>query len=136
VGFEIFVLATHFAEFGAKFVEDFLERACFRMLRRPRGGYGRSRWGLHRRQRRRDGSGGAGSDLAVFPAADYTPSNHSHFESADIWFGARVMFCEGTIQPKLELIAQCLTRDLGCRFGPDVTAVYCSGPSTVFATHR
>jgi hypothetical protein len=29
-----------------------------------------------------DGSGGAGSDLAVFPAADYTPANHSHFESA------------------------------------------------------
>ena len=29
---------------------------------------------------------------------------------ADIWFGARVMFCEGTIQPKLELIGQTLTR--------------------------
>jgi HK97 family phage portal protein len=39
---------------------------------------------------------------------------------ADIWFGARVMFCEGTVQPKLELIAQCLTRDLARRFGPDV----------------
>src|SRR5207245_2339625 len=25
---------------------------------------------------------------------------------ADIWFGARVMFCEGTIQPKLALIGQ------------------------------
>ena len=37
-----------------------------------------------------DGSGGAGSDLAVFPAADYTPSNHSHFESADIWFGGSI----------------------------------------------
>lgn len=39
---------------------------------------------------------------------------------ADIWFGARVMFCEGTIQPKLELIAQTLTRTLGRRFDPDV----------------
>ncbi|HVP02042.1 MAG TPA: DUF1501 domain-containing protein [Solirubrobacteraceae bacterium] len=33
-----------------------------------------------------DGSGGAGSDLAVFPAADYTPANRSHFESRDYWF--------------------------------------------------
>jgi len=33
-----------------------------------------------------DGSGGAGSDLAVFPAADYTPPNLSHFESRDYWF--------------------------------------------------
>ncbi len=40
---------------------------------------------------------------------------------ADIWFGARVMFCEGTIQPKLALIGQALTRDLGRRYGPDVT---------------
>jgi len=39
---------------------------------------------------------------------------------ADIWFGARVMFCEGTIQPKLELIAQTLTRCLGRRFDEDV----------------
>ena len=39
---------------------------------------------------------------------------------ADIWFGARVMFCEGTIQPKLELIGQALTRALGRRYGPDV----------------
>ena len=31
---------------------------------------------------------------------------------ADIWFGARVMFCEGTVQPKLDLIGQALTRDL------------------------
>ncbi len=38
----------------------------------------------------------------------------------DIWHGARVMFCEGTVQPKLDLIAQVLTRDLGRRFGPDV----------------
>ena len=48
-----------------------------------------------RRPRRRlrqlygDGSGGAGSDLAIFPAADYKPSNRSHFESPDYWFGAR-----------------------------------------------
>lgn len=40
---------------------------------------------------------------------------------ADIWYGARVMFCEGTIQPKLDLIAQVLTKDLGQRFGRDVT---------------
>jgi HK97 family phage portal protein len=39
---------------------------------------------------------------------------------ADIWFGARIMFCEGTIQPKLALIGQALTRDLGRRYGPDV----------------
>ena len=39
---------------------------------------------------------------------------------ADIWFGARVMFCEGTIQPKLALIAQALTRDLGRRYGEHV----------------
>ena len=39
---------------------------------------------------------------------------------ADIWFGARVMFCEGTIQPKLELIGQTLTRTLGRRFAPEV----------------
>jgi hypothetical protein len=39
---------------------------------------------------------------------------------ADIWFGARVMFCEGTIQPKLELIGQSLTRALGRRYDADV----------------
>jgi uncharacterized protein (DUF1501 family) len=33
-----------------------------------------------------DGSGGPGSDLAVFPATDYTPPNLSHFESRDYWF--------------------------------------------------
>lgn len=33
-----------------------------------------------------DGSGGSGSDLAVFPAADYSPPNLSHFESRDYWF--------------------------------------------------
>src|SRR6478735_7573894 len=33
-----------------------------------------------------DGSGGAGSNLAVFPAADYNPPNHSHFDSRDYWF--------------------------------------------------
>lgn len=43
---------------------------------------------------------------------------------ADIWFGARVMFCEGTIQPKLELIGQALTRALGRRYGPDVTIAF------------
>ena len=33
-----------------------------------------------------DGSGGATSDLAVWPAADYTPANRSHFDSRDYWF--------------------------------------------------
>ena len=33
-----------------------------------------------------DGSGATGSDLAIFPAADYTPPNLSHFESRDYWF--------------------------------------------------
>src|SRR6266436_3480875 len=39
---------------------------------------------------------------------------------ADIWFGARVMFCEGSIQPKLALLGQCLTRALGRRYDADV----------------
>ena len=39
---------------------------------------------------------------------------------SDIWHGARVMFREVTIQPKLELIGQALTRDLGRRYGPGV----------------
>jgi HK97 family phage portal protein len=43
---------------------------------------------------------------------------------ADIWFGARVMFCEGTIQPKLTLLGQALTRDLGRRYGPDVVIAF------------
>jgi HK97 family phage portal protein len=43
---------------------------------------------------------------------------------ADIWFGARVMFCEGTVQPKLALIGQALTRDLGRRYGPDVVIAF------------
>jgi len=43
---------------------------------------------------------------------------------ADIWFGARVMFCEGAVQPKLDLIGQCLTRDLGRRYGPDVAMAF------------
>jgi HK97 family phage portal protein len=42
----------------------------------------------------------------------------------EIWHGARVMFCEGTVQPKLELIAQCLTRDLAKRFGPNLAVRY------------
>lgn len=33
-----------------------------------------------------DGSGGAGSDLALFPAVDYTPPNLSHFDSREYWF--------------------------------------------------
>lgn len=43
---------------------------------------------------------------------------------ADIWYGARVMFCEGTVQPKLDLIAQALTKDLARRYGPDVTITF------------
>jgi len=42
----------------------------------------------------------------------------------DIWTGARVMFCEGTVQPKLDLIGQVLTRDLGKRFGPDIGVAF------------
>ena len=30
------------------------------------------------------------------------------------------MFCEGTVQPKLDLIGQALTRDLGRRYGRDI----------------
>lgn len=33
-----------------------------------------------------DGSGGTGSNLAVFPAADYSPPDLSHFDSRDYWF--------------------------------------------------
>jgi HK97 family phage portal protein len=43
---------------------------------------------------------------------------------AEIWHGARVMFCEGTVQPKLELIGQCLTRDLGRRYGSDIAVAF------------
>jgi hypothetical protein len=43
---------------------------------------------------------------------------------ADIWYGARVMFCEGTVQPKLDLIGQALTKDLARRFGPDMAIAF------------
>ncbi len=43
---------------------------------------------------------------------------------ANIWFGARVMFCEGTVQPKLDLMGQALTRDLGRRYGADVAITF------------
>jgi uncharacterized protein (DUF1501 family) len=33
-----------------------------------------------------DGSGSAGSNLALLPAVDYTPPNLSHFTSSDYWF--------------------------------------------------
>lgn len=33
-----------------------------------------------------DGLGGAGSDLALFPAVDYNPPNLSHFDSREYWF--------------------------------------------------
>ena len=41
-----------------------------------------------------------------------------------IWDGARMMFCEGTVQPKLDLIGQTLTRDLAWRYGPDVAVSF------------
>lgn len=37
-----------------------------------------------------DGEGGAGSDLALLPATDYTPPNLSHFTSSDYWFSGDV----------------------------------------------
>jgi HK97 family phage portal protein len=43
---------------------------------------------------------------------------------ADIWYGARVMFCEGTVQPKLDLVGQALTRDLARRYGSDVAIAF------------
>ncbi|QVL30931.1 phage portal protein [Telmatocola sphagniphila] len=43
---------------------------------------------------------------------------------ADIWHGARTIFCEGTIQPKLDLIAQALTRDLARRFDADLVIAF------------
>jgi len=33
-----------------------------------------------------DGTGGAGSDLAIMPAVDYLPGSLSHFDSSDHWF--------------------------------------------------
>jgi uncharacterized protein (DUF1501 family) len=41
-----------------------------------------------------DGSGGAGSDLAIFPATDYTPSDLSHFESRDYWFAGELQMAQ------------------------------------------
>jgi HK97 family phage portal protein len=43
---------------------------------------------------------------------------------ADIWFGARVMFCEGTVQPKLELIGQALTRALARRYDSNIAITF------------
>jgi uncharacterized protein (DUF1501 family) len=37
-----------------------------------------------------DGSGGASSNLALLPAADYTPPNLSHFTSSDYWFAGEL----------------------------------------------
>lgn len=51
-----------------------------------------------------DGSGGAGSDLAVWPAADYTPANRSHFDSRDYWFaGALQKMATGWLGRWLDL---------------------------------
>lgn len=43
---------------------------------------------------------------------------------SQIWLGARVMFCEGAVQPKLDLIAQSLTRDLARRYGADLAIAF------------
>jgi uncharacterized protein (DUF1501 family) len=51
-----------------------------------------------------DGSGGPGSDLAVWPAADYTPANRSHFDSRDYWFaGALQKMATGWLGRWLDL---------------------------------
>ncbi|MGD9572970.1 MAG: DUF1501 domain-containing protein [Thermoleophilia bacterium] len=51
-----------------------------------------------------DGTGGAGSDLAVWPAADYTPANRSHFDSRDYWFaGALQKMATGWLGRWLDL---------------------------------
>src|SRR5437016_13018854 len=56
VRFEILFLATHFAEFGAKFVEDFFEGTGFGVLRWWRCGYGRRGRRFHGRRRWREAS--------------------------------------------------------------------------------
>jgi HK97 family phage portal protein len=63
--------------------------------------------------------------LAAFrvPAAVLGLSENLGLGSA-IWDGARAMFCEGTVQPKLDLIAQVLTRDLARRWGPDLAVLF------------
>jgi HK97 family phage portal protein len=59
--------------------------------------------------------------LAVFRVpAPITGLAESTGLGSNIWQGARTMFCEGTVQPKLELLSQALSRDLARRFGPDV----------------
>lgn len=37
-----------------------------------------------------NGLGGVGSDLAILPAVDYTPSSLSHFDSSDYWFAGNL----------------------------------------------
>ncbi|MFO0937970.1 MAG: phage portal protein [Gemmataceae bacterium] len=44
--------------------------------------------------------------------------------ASDIWSGARAMFCEGTVQPKLELIGQTLTRDLAAHYDRDLVVSF------------
>jgi uncharacterized protein (DUF1501 family) len=41
-----------------------------------------------------DGSGATGSDLAIFPATDYTPPDLSHFESRDYWFAGELQMAQ------------------------------------------
>jgi HK97 family phage portal protein len=55
---------------------------------------------------------------------------------SDIWLGARSMFCEGTVQPKLDLLGQCLTRDLARRYGPDVLITFPDCSPRLEATRR
>lgn len=42
----------------------------------------------------------------------------------DIWLGARAVFCESTVQPKLDLIGQILTKDLGRRYGATMVVFF------------
>ena len=65
----------------------------------------------HRQQQRHQGLRhplgrrlGGGSDLAVWPAADYTPANRSHFDSRDYWFaGALQKMATGWLGRWLDL---------------------------------
>ena len=77
--------------------------------------------------------------LALFrvPAAVTGLAEHVGLGSGP-WEGARTVFCEGTVQPKLELIAQVLTRDLAGRFGPGVRVDFadCSPRAVEMARQR
>ncbi|QEL14839.1 phage portal protein [Limnoglobus roseus] len=56
---------------------------------------------------------------------EQSPLPHSHplcrlLDNPNPW----MMFCEGTVQPKLDLMGQALTRDLGRRYGMDVAITF------------